>query len=75
MKPSPVGNAIGPQRLWVITAGMNPSMNLFAKFRLSILGYMILAGVMGTVGTAAFRLYAGPAESAVVVSHSEPARG
>jgi len=50
-------------------------MNLFAKLRLSLLGYMILAGVMGTVGTAAFRLYVGPAESAVVVSHPEPARG
>lgn len=52
---------------------MSPSMNPFAKFRLSLLGYMILAGVMGTVGTAAFRLYVGPAQSAIVVSHSEPA--
>jgi hypothetical protein len=75
MKPSMARNAIGLQRFWIITAGMNASMTLLSKLRLSILGYMILAGVMGTVGTAAFRLYVGPAESAVVVNHSEPARG
>lgn len=75
MKRSMARNAIGLQRLWVIMAGMNTSMNPFAKLRLSLLGYMILAGVMGTVGTAAFRLYIGPAEPAVVASHSKQARG